>query len=125
MCDFGLHHVNRGQPKSATSLPLAIFGTGTRGFAASEDANTAVCLLPGTELSFAGEVRCVPRGPFSGDEALSQSQDRYLSASQQGQGSGPPRCLGISGRPNRATNFAVRRPAGHCSSATGGSEDSH
>ena len=33
------------------------FGTGTRGFAASEDANVAVCVLPGTELSFASEDR--------------------------------------------------------------------
>src|SRR5262249_33469798 len=30
---------------------------GTRGFAAPEDKNVAVCLLPGTELSFANEVR--------------------------------------------------------------------
>jgi hypothetical protein len=34
------------------------FGTGTRGFAASEDANIAVCVLPGTELSFSSEVAC-------------------------------------------------------------------
>ena len=34
------------------------FGTGTRGFAASEDANTAVCVLPGTELAFSREVAC-------------------------------------------------------------------
>ena len=38
------------------------FGMGTRGFAASEDANLAVCVLPGTELSFAGEVSCLPVG---------------------------------------------------------------
>jgi hypothetical protein len=32
------------------------FGTGTNGFSASEDRNVAVCIRPGTELSFAGEV---------------------------------------------------------------------
>jgi hypothetical protein len=32
------------------------FGTGTRGFGASEDRTMAVCLLPGTEVAFAGEV---------------------------------------------------------------------
>ena len=32
------------------------FGTGTRGFAAPEDSATAVCLLPGTELSFDAPV---------------------------------------------------------------------
>jgi hypothetical protein len=30
-------------------------------FAASEDENVAVCVLPGTELSFASEVKCVRR----------------------------------------------------------------
>jgi len=28
------------------------FGTGTRGFCSPNDSNTAVCLLPGTELAF-------------------------------------------------------------------------
>jgi hypothetical protein len=32
------------------------FGTGTRGFAASEDANVAVCIPPGIELSFSSDV---------------------------------------------------------------------
>jgi hypothetical protein len=32
------------------------FGTGTRGFASQEDADVAVCVLPGTELAFAWEV---------------------------------------------------------------------
>ena len=32
------------------------FGTGTRGFASVADLNTAVCLLPGTELAFAREI---------------------------------------------------------------------
>jgi hypothetical protein len=31
----------------------------TRGFSAPEDANVAVCLIPGTELSFTEEVRRV------------------------------------------------------------------
>lgn len=32
------------------------FGTCTRGFAAAEDAEVAVCVLPGTELAFSGPV---------------------------------------------------------------------
>ena len=32
------------------------FGTGTRGFAAAEDSEMAVCTLPGTELAFSGAV---------------------------------------------------------------------
>jgi hypothetical protein len=38
------------------------FGTGTRGFAAADDPGLAVCVLPGTELAFAGEVACLPTG---------------------------------------------------------------
>ena len=36
------------------------FGTGTRGFAASENPSVAVCVLPGTELAFAHEVKRLP-----------------------------------------------------------------
>jgi hypothetical protein len=60
MCDFSLHSVNSRPAKVGDKLTSRDFGTGTTGFAASEDANMAVCLLPGTELSFAGEVRCSP-----------------------------------------------------------------
>ena len=38
------------------------FGTGTRGFADVDDLGMAVCLMPGTELAFAGEVACLPAG---------------------------------------------------------------
>jgi len=40
------------------------FGTGTRGFCAAEDPNIAVCVLPGTELSFAAEVKVLSTGLF-------------------------------------------------------------
>ena len=42
--------------KVGDKLTARDFGLGTRGFAASEDANVAVCVLPGTELCFAVEV---------------------------------------------------------------------
>ena len=41
---------------------MASNGITPRGFAASEDMNVAVCVLPGTELSFAEEVKCLPTG---------------------------------------------------------------
>jgi hypothetical protein len=56
MCDFSLHHVKSRPAKVGDKLTTRDFRTGTRGFAASEDVSMAVCLLPGTELSFAGEV---------------------------------------------------------------------
>ena len=62
MCDYSLHSVKSRPAKVSDKLTTRNFGTGTRGFAASEDINVAVCVLPGTELSFAEEVKCVPTG---------------------------------------------------------------
>jgi hypothetical protein len=56
MCDYSLHHVNTRPAKVGDKLTARDFGLGTRGFAAPEDKDVAVCLLPGTELSFAGMV---------------------------------------------------------------------
>jgi len=61
MCDYSLHHVKSRPAKVGDELTTRDFGFGTRGFAASEDWNVAVCVQPGTELSFAREVTCVPR----------------------------------------------------------------
>jgi len=56
MCDFSLHSIKSRPAKIGDKLTTRDFGTGTRGFSASEDASVAVCLRPGTELSFTGEV---------------------------------------------------------------------
>src|ERR1700756_2235444 len=62
MCDYSLHSVKSRPAKVGDKLTTHNFGTGTRGFAAAEDMNVAVCVLPGTELSFADEIRCLPTG---------------------------------------------------------------
>ncbi len=62
MCDYSLHSIKSRPAKVSDKLTTHYFGTGTRGFAASEDMNVAVCVLPGTELSFAEEVKCLPTG---------------------------------------------------------------
>jgi hypothetical protein len=62
MCDYSLHSVKSRPAKVGDKLTTRDFRTGTRGFAASEDVNIAVCVLPGTELSFAQEVSCLPTG---------------------------------------------------------------
>jgi hypothetical protein len=62
MCDYSLHNVKSRPAKIGDTLTARNFGTGTIGFAASEDANVAVCLLPGTELSFADQVNWAPSG---------------------------------------------------------------
>ncbi len=64
MCDYSLHHVKLRAAKVGDKLTTRDFGTGTRGFAASENVSVAVCLLPGTELSFAEEVRCISSWPW-------------------------------------------------------------
>jgi hypothetical protein len=58
MCDYSLHSIKSRPAKVGDKLTTRDFGTGTRGFAPSEDASVAVCVRPGTELSFAREVTC-------------------------------------------------------------------
>jgi hypothetical protein len=62
MCDYSLQNVKSRPAKVGDKLTTRNFGTGTIGFAASEDASVAVCVLPGTELSFASEVASLPAG---------------------------------------------------------------
>jgi len=59
MCDYSLHNVKTRPAQVGDKLTTRLFGWSTGGFAASEDKSVAVCLSPGTELSFAEEVRKV------------------------------------------------------------------
>jgi hypothetical protein len=65
MCDYSLYSIKSRPAKVGDKLTTRYFGTGTRGFAASEDPNVVICIRPGTELSFAREVTCQPIGIFS------------------------------------------------------------
>ena len=60
MCDYSLHSIKSRPAKIGDKLTTRDFGTGTRGFAASEHLSVAVCVLPGTELAFADEVKRLP-----------------------------------------------------------------
>ena len=62
MCDYSLESVSSRPAKVGDQLISRNFGTGTRGFGDCRDAGTAVCVLPGTELSFADNVRCISTG---------------------------------------------------------------
>src|SRR5512146_2289350 len=57
MCDYSLQNVQSRPAKVGDKLITRDFGTGTRGFAASEDAGVAVCVLPGTEIAFASAAK--------------------------------------------------------------------
>ena len=52
MCDYSLQQIASRPAKIADRLVTRNFDTGTRGFCSPEDPNTAVCVLPGTELAF-------------------------------------------------------------------------
>ena len=65
MCDYSLHNVKSRPAKVGDKLTTRDFRTGTRGFSAAEDMNVAVCVLPGTELSFEDDVRCESFWPWS------------------------------------------------------------
>jgi len=62
MCDFSLQSVRSRPAKVGDQLVTRSFGTGTRGFAAIDDAEVAVCLMPGTELAFASEIAILSYG---------------------------------------------------------------
>lgn len=62
MCDYSLQSVRSRAAKVGDKLTTRDFGTGTRGFCAAEDSDLAVCVLPGTELSFARDVARIPTG---------------------------------------------------------------
>jgi hypothetical protein len=64
MCDYSLHNLTSRLAKVGDKLTTRDFGTGTRGFAASENQNVAVCIRPGTELSFICEVTYQSIGMF-------------------------------------------------------------
>jgi hypothetical protein len=61
MCDYSLQHTKSRPAQVGEKLRTQLFYLGTRGFASPEDANTAVCVLPGTELAFATPVSCCGR----------------------------------------------------------------
>jgi hypothetical protein len=58
MCDYSLHAVATRPARVGETLITTTFrGTSTRGFASVSEPAVAVCMLPGTELAFAENVR--------------------------------------------------------------------
>ncbi len=57
MCDYSLHNVTSRPARVGDKLVTTKFRNSiTRGFAAEEERQVAVCLLPGTEVAFEQEV---------------------------------------------------------------------
>jgi len=58
MCDYSLHAVASRPAKVGETLITTTFpGTSTRGFASELEPAVAVCMLPGTEVAFASDVK--------------------------------------------------------------------
>jgi len=58
MCDYSLHAMaTRPAVVGETLISTTFRGTSTRGFASEREPAVAVCMLPGTELAFAQDVR--------------------------------------------------------------------
>jgi hypothetical protein len=64
MCDYSLQNVASRPAVVGDKLVTHNFGIGTRGFASPECLETAVCLLPGTEIAFPDGISITPRSFF-------------------------------------------------------------
>jgi hypothetical protein len=79
MCDYSLQHVASRPAKVGDELLSTKFHNSiTRGFAASDDPNVAVCLLPGTELAFESDVEYDPAlGSFLPNRKVGEKVARF------------------------------------------------
>jgi hypothetical protein len=57
MCDYSLQGVASRPAKVGERLVTRVFNSFTTGFASVGEPNVAVCLLSGTEVAFANEIR--------------------------------------------------------------------
>ena len=65
MCDYSLETVKTRPARVGDKVVTHRFWSATGGFCAPEDIHLAVCLLPGTEMSFAFEVKRSGLWPWS------------------------------------------------------------
>jgi hypothetical protein len=85
MCDYSLEFVASRPAKVGDRLISTGFrNTVSRGFASVNDRNVAVCLLPGTELAFADEVKCETAFFFSRGTGQTTATFRKINEGQSG-----------------------------------------
>jgi len=78
MCDYSLHHVATRPAQIEDKVVTTRFNNSiTRGFAAVEEPNVAVCLLPGTELAFDENVECERFGGILPNKKIGQRLARF------------------------------------------------
>jgi hypothetical protein len=82
MCDYSLHATASRPAKAGDKLISTSFSrTSTRGFAAETDRNVAVCLMPGTELGFAENVKYNRNWFWRANTGFSVARFRKIEAS--------------------------------------------
>jgi hypothetical protein len=82
MCDYSLHATASRPAKAGDQLISTSFSkTSTRGFAAETDRNVAVCLMPGTELGFAANVKYYRTWFWAASSGFSVARFRRIDAS--------------------------------------------
>ncbi len=113
MCDFSLQSVRSRPAKVGDKLVTRDFGTGTRGFAAVDDFGLAVCVMPGTELAFAGEVACLQTGLLGLKKSTINHRTAIFRQVNKGQVGRSSRCARISGWGDRVADTSVRRSSGN------------
>ena len=117
MCDFSLQAVRSRPAKVGDKLVTRDFGTGTRGFAAADDPGLAVCVMPGTELAFTGEVACLPTGLLGWKTKTINHQTAIFRQVNKDKVGRTSRCARISGWANRVADVPVRGSGGNRASA--------
>jgi hypothetical protein len=84
MCDYSLHHVASRPAKVDDKLTTTKFTNSiTRGFAAVDQPNVAVCLLPGTEIAFEKDVECEPAFGFFPKRRTGQRVARFRHVNEE------------------------------------------
>ena len=80
MCDYSLHALaTRPAEVGETLITTTFRGTSTRGFASEREPAVAVCMLPGTELAFAEEIKYDNRWIWTRTRRLSRRQVQHRS----------------------------------------------
>ena len=83
MCDYSLHFVTTRPAMVADKLVTTRFDVSTtRGFAEVGEPNVAVCVRPGTEISFENEVECYGVWSSSLRHKLGQRIARFRQVNQ-------------------------------------------
>jgi hypothetical protein len=78
MCDYSLESVASRPAKVGDRLVSSNFsGSITRGFAAVGEPETAVCLLPGTEVAFDDEIECEGSYGFFSPRNMKETVARF------------------------------------------------